>query len=377
MVPHIAVVFEFSTLNGGERSMLAVMRTLLADKAARFSAIAPSGGDLTSELQRLQIPLLPFTNRDELGKKLSPAELHKTLFDLIDAVKPDVVHSNSLSMSRLLGQLPWAGVRVPRTGHLRDIIKLNPTVIRDLNANHRLVAVSEATRRFHVAQGLDADRCVVIHNGVDLNLFSPRNAVESSDHPLLELPPGCKVLLCAGQICLRKGQHVLAKAVCQLLHDRSDVHLLIAGERHSAKQESIQYEQAIRNEFDAISKGGHLHMPGFCNDMTTLMNSVDMLVHASHQEPFGRTLLEAAASGLPIIATNVGGTPELLRNGLDAILVQAGNPDQLEEAITKLIDHPDLASSLAVSARQRIEELFTIETAARNLLGFWRSTIEQ
>ena len=72
MVPHIAVVFEFSTLNGGERSMLAVMRTLLADKAARFSAIAPPGGHLTSELQRLQIPLLPFTNRDELGQKLSP-----------------------------------------------------------------------------------------------------------------------------------------------------------------------------------------------------------------------------------------------------------------------------------------------------------------
>ena len=111
--------------------------------------------------------------------------------------------------------------------------------------------------------------------------------------------------------------------------------------------------------------------------MNTLMNSAHMFVQASHQEPFGRTLLEAAASGLPIIATNVGGTPELLRNGLDAILVEAGNPDQLAEAITKLIDHPDMANSLAVSARQRIEELFSIETAARNLLGFWRSTIEQ
>jgi len=101
------------------------------------------------------------------------------------------------------------------------------------------------------------------------------------------------------------------------------------------------------------------------------MNAADLLVHAARQEPFGRTLLEAASSGLPIVATNVGGTTELLRPDTDAILVSPGDISSLKAAIDRALTNPELCSSLAASARQRIEANFTIKYAADQLAEFW------
>ena len=370
-MPHIAIVFEFSTLNGGERSMLAIMNALKTNAAYKFSAIASAEGDLAAELFRLGIPIFPIAFRDEHGQKFPATVLHENLLKQIRAAGPDLVHGNSLSMARLIGQLSAEDVQVPRTGHLRDIIKLNRTVIRDLNANDRMVAVSEATRQFHVDQGLNPERSVSIYNGVDLQAFRQRDLNSRAHNVIADAPRHEKLLLCVGQICLRKGQLVLAQAVCQLLKQRDDIHLVIAGERHSAKPESIRYEAAIRQVFDEIGRPSRLHMLGYRSDINKLMNAADMLVHASHQEPFGRTLLEAAASGLPIVATNVGGTQEMLRGGKDAILVEPDQPDQLADAITQLLDVPGLAAAFADSARQRVEQNFAIQQAAENLAEFW------
>ena len=358
--------------------MLAVMKALIGNSTFRFSAIAPTDGDLADELRRLEIPLNAFATRDDSGKKLPASVLHENLANRILAIQPDILHSNSLSMSRLIGQLPASACRgVRRTGHLRDIIKLNKTVVCDLNANDRLVAVSAATKQFHVAQGLNSDRCAVIYNGVDLQLFCPRAGCDPSVVSTSQLPVRSKVVLCAGQICLRKGQLVLAQAVCQLLQKRDDIYLMVVGERHSAKLESIQYEAAIQTQFDTANRASHLHMLGYRSDMHVLMNAADMLVHASHQEPFGRTLLEAAASGLPIIATNVGGTSELLRHEQDAILVEPDQPEQLSAAMVRMIDQPQLAGTLAESARDRVVQMFSIERAAQELAEFWNDVASE
>ena len=358
--------------------MLAVMKALSGNVEYRFSAIAHGNGALAQELRQLDIPVCALATRDAAGQRFPSSVLHQNLADHIQAVQPEILHSNSLSMSRLVGQLPASvceGVR--RTGHLRDIIKLNKTVIRDLNANDRLVAVSAATRQFHVNQGLAMDKCCVIHNGVDLQQFCPRTDGDDSAILMPHLPANSKLVLCAGQICLRKGQLVLAQAVCQLLQQRDDIYLLIVGERHSAKAESVEYERAIQHQFIAAGRSDHLIMPGYRSDMHMLMNAADMLVHASHQEPFGRTLLEAAASGLPIVATDVGGTSELLRHGRDAILVEPDCPEQLCAAIVRLADQPEVACTLAESARGRVEELFSSQRAAQELAEFWDRVVSE
>lgn len=365
---HIAILFEFSSLNGGERSMLAVLNELTNNGTLRFSAIAPEQGDLAAQLQQLQISVAPLTIRDERGRR--PAEeIRSALLQIVDELRPDVLHANSLSMSRLIGQL--TNFNTKRTGHLRDIIKLNKTVIADLNHNDALIAVSNATRNFHVQQGLDADRCRVIYNGVNLERFTYRDKYETRQKLFPELSSSARLLLNVGQICLRKDQLTLARTVCRLLKERDDIHLLFAGARFSEKAESRKFEAAIQHEFAINGRSSHLQMLGQRDDVHLLMNSADLLVHTAKQEPLGRTLLEAAASGLPIVATDVGGTSEILTHGQQALLLPAGDESRLAAAITRLLNEEALSNRIANAASERVAADFSVAVATRNLAEFW------
>ncbi|MCA9062974.1 MAG: glycosyltransferase family 4 protein [Planctomycetaceae bacterium] len=389
MTRRIAIVFEYASLNGGEHSMLSVLQSLKASSNFRFCAIAPPVGALAESLRAVGVPLVPFETQDATGRRSSRGELHAQLHDILHAERPDILHANSLSMSRLLGS--FAGTcRQPSepailyTGHLRDMIRLSGTAVRDLNQLDRVAAVSAATRSYHIDQGLDAARCHVVYNGVDLQRFQPlsNDSVSNSSErmarihdllPSVRLPDDAIVVLCAGQICLRKGQTVVAEAIASLIPRFPRLHLLIAGVRYSAKPESVAFEQSIRVPFQRAGVEQHVHLPGVCGRMAELMPCCDLLIHAARQEPFGRVLLEAAACGLPVVATNVGGTTEMLRNQREAILVDADSADQLASAVAHLLTHDDLASNLGSSARLRVEQEFNLASATNALISFWGS----
>ena len=369
--PHIGVLFEFPTLNGGEHSMLAMLREL-TDSKFRFTAVAPPDGPLASALAEQSIPTVPFCVRGPDKRKRDTDELTAQLQAIVRQQQFDVLHANSLSMSRLTGrpelELPQA---TARTGHLRDIVKLSGAAIKHINLNHGLIAVSHATRDFHVGQGFDPSRCHVIHNGVDSETFRRNSTAQIRARMFPDIPADSAILLNVGQICLRKNQLGLARSVCRLLQTRSDIYLVLAGARHSVKQESVEYEQAVADEFRSIGKPHHLRMLGFRDDIPGLMNAADVLVHTAHQEPFGRTLLEAASSELPIIATNVGGTPEMLRDGLDAVLVEPGDTDALCCAMNGILNDTDGARLRSQSARTRAAWEFSAASAAEKTAAFW------
>lgn len=351
--------------------MLSVLELLRQDDQFEFSAIAPEVGELAERLARLKIRHVPFSVRPH-GVKQPTAVLHSQLQQIVTQTAPDILHSNSLSMSRLTGQIDFdARPSLVRTGHLRDIIKLSAKVIADLNANDALVAVSCATRDYHTNQGLDSERCSIVHNGVDTQIFQPQNTTSLRQRLLPQIPDDAKIVMNVGQICLRKNQLELARAVCRLLETRDDLHLVIVGERHSTKAESIAFENAIAAEFAAARKSARLHQLGYRDDVHLLLNAASILAHVAHQEPLGRTLLEAAACGLPIIATNVGGTSEILRHNQDALLIDATDQHQIAAAIDQLIDDEPRQQTLGKSGRQRVLDHFNVERAAEQLKQFW------
>lgn len=366
MTIRVGILFEFPSLNGGEHSMLSVVRQLR--DTFDFHALAPESGPLANALAELQIPHTPFSVRDTSGTKRPADEILIDLEQHQRTLKTGILHANSLSMARLTGQLKNNSCR---TGHLRDIMRLNRSVVSDLNHNKRLVAVSQAVRDFHHQQGLDAARCEVIYNGVDIEAFRPAQRTDRCHLISPAIGDEDFVVLSVGQICLRKGQQVTAQAVCELLKHRTDIHLVIVGERFSAKQESRDYEDSLRQIFAAAGVSEHLHLLGYRDDIPQLMNAADLLVHSAHQEPFGRVLLEAASSGLPIIATDVGGTAEMLHDGVEATLVRANESGDLAAAIRQAMDSPARLQRLASSARQRICDSFTIKIASQQLADFW------
>ena len=356
--------------------MLSVLERLNSGASIRFTAIAPSQGPLAERLRSLDIPIVPFVVRSSAGVKRDTNELTIELQSIVSELQPDLLHANSLSMSRLTGQVRWLSKSVCRTGHIRDIMKLSAKAISDLNRLDRIAAVSQATKDFHAARGLRPDLAQVIYNGVDTDRFRRRSRIDARRVLLPQLPESSRVLLNVGQICLRKGQLDLASAVVQLLETRDDVHLVLVGERHSEKQESAAYEQAIFDGFDSVGRAGHLHRAGYQENVEQWMNAADLLVHTAHQEPLGRVLLEAAACELPVIATAVGGTPEILEDQRAARLLPAGDLGALTECLTLALDNPSQGRSFAAVAVRRIKQEFGIMRSCHALQEFWSVALQ-
>ena len=370
----IAIVFEFSTLNGGERSMLAALDWLNAnDSKFEFVAIGPGTGRLADALQQRQIPLHDWSLNDLSGVRRPAEEIETSLCHIIKCIKPDLVHANSLAMSRILGRIS-SRLNRPTTGHLRDIIKLSAAAVTDLNRNQKLIAVSEATLHFHVDQGLGERQIIVVHNGIDLDQFQPRS-LTGWLHAELGLNRESPLIACIGQIGLRKGQDVLAAAAPNIVKHVPNTHFLLIGTRTSQKAESIEFEQTIRRRFNEAGLADHLHLLGNRDDVSRILGEIDLLVHPANQEPFGRVLLEASAAGVPIIATTVGGTSEIVLDSITGRLIPPKDPIALAKAVIKSLTGKTESQQFRHAARERALNEFSINIAAQKLSEFWNAVL--
>jgi glycosyltransferase involved in cell wall biosynthesis len=372
-MPRLLILCEYPTLLGGERSMLA---TLPAVQAAGFDVhiAAPPTGPLAAAIESSGALRTDWSITDDRGTRRPLDELRADLEQLTRRIEPNLVHANSLSMARVAGPV-MAGLGVPSIGHLRDIVKLSTQSMADVNAHRRLIAVSRATRDYHVAQGLDATKCVTIHNGVDLAAFHPRPATGYL-HRELDLLKDARFIATIGQIGLRKGTDVVLAAALQIADQLPDIHWLIVGERTSEKDESIEFEQLLHDIAAEPPLAGRVHLLGQRNDVEQLFNECTLLVHAARQEPLARVLLEAAASGVPMIATDVGGTREIFPTEADgALLVPSDNRDALAQAMLTLCRDNTRRGALGRAARRRAEAAFDIRSAAARLIQQYQTLL--
>jgi glycosyltransferase involved in cell wall biosynthesis len=356
---------EYPTLSGGERSMLS---TLDGASAAGFSitAAAPPEGPLAEALRDRGVDVLPFSVRDHAGQHRPQDRLREELAALLARIRPDLLDANSIATGRLSGPVV-AQSRLPGIAHLRDIVRLSAQAVADLGGHARLLAVSQATRRFHLEQGVDAGKTFALHNGVDLDRFRPR-AGAGFLHRELALPPAARLVGTIGQIGLRKGQDVLLRAAHRVAAESADVHWLIVGQRWSDKEESRRFENEL-HATAAQGLAGRVHFLGLRDDVDRIFDELTLLVHPARQEPLGRVLLEAAASGVPVIATDVGGTPEIFPEACQAArLVPPDDEAALGAAMCELLSDPGARARLSTAARQRVCEAFDARQAAAALV---------
>ncbi len=387
MTRRVAVLFEYSTVHGGERSFLSVVPFL---RTAGFEPVAlgPAEGDLARALHQAGVPLEPVDLSSGVSGPRSPGPRGATdletrrerLERAIRAVRPALVHANSLSMSRLLGPVARR-LGVLSIGHLRDIIRLSAAALRDVGLVDRLVAVSEATRSAHVAAGLGPAPVAVVYNGVDTEAFTPGRR-DPSLRSELGVPEDGVLIVSVGQLVARKGVDMALEAFARVAASaRSPVRFALAGERFSGKAEAVAYEEDLRARAERPPLEGRCRFLGFHHDMPRLLASADVLVHAARQEPLGRVLLEAAASELAIVATDAGGTSEIFPPVGDggsesARVVPVGDVDRMARELEVLVTDASMRSRVGRAARQRVRRDFTVETAARGLVEVYRGVLD-
>ena len=339
------------------------MLRLLPKEEFSSRVVAPSVGPFSAELDRLGIERLSWP--DDFFS-LTLEEKRISLEKILLPHPTDLVHANSVSMGRLSGPVLQA-LGIPGVSHLRDIIRLNHAAIDDLNQHKRLFAVSQATREFHVQQGIDPAKCVTLYNGVDLQEFRPKTPVKYLHHEL-GIPVQARLLGCIGQIGMRKGQDVLLDAVKPIL-EPLDLHLLLVGERFSGKDEAVQFEKNLRRHASS-----RVHFLGIREDIPDLLPELTLLVHPARQEPLGRVLLESLACGVPVIATDVGGTSEILPCRSQLIL--PNDPGELRLKLIAALENDAWRQEIAAESRQIAEFKFSDTSVVLQLMRQWMSVWE-
>ena len=368
-MPSVLVFGEYGVRNGGENSFLATIPFLNAAGWEVMAAV-PSDSEFSRALVDAGATVHPLWLKGLAGNRLSQEQIRFALASLIGEVSPDLVHANSLSMSRLLGPVAQE-LNIPSLGHIRDIIKCSAKAIADINCLDRIIAVSAATANFHESNGVDKGKLRVVHNGVDLDRFQPPATRHVDEDPVsgirkeLQLSSTSFLAICIGQIGMRKGVESVFEAMQEPIAKHDDVHLLLVGERHSQKAEAIEYEDRL-HEISQQFPSGRVHWLGRRDDVDRLLRECNLLVHMPRQEPLGRVLLEAAASGLPMVTTDVGGTREILI-GLERMIVPVADNYRNCFDFDSLYADKKLYNELSKQLRTLAVENFADRFAGQNL----------
>ena len=210
------------------------------------------------------------------------------------------------------------------------------------------------------------DRVLVIRHGIDLDQFSPGPA-DPAVVRSLGGGPGVRLIGILGRLHPSKQVDVLVAAVAQLRPRDERVVLAVVGGDFAGRGFS-GYGDELRARAQEVL-GDRVRFAGARSDVAAVVRALDVLVNASVAEPFGTSLLEAQASGIPVVATASGGAPEFVLDGTTGLLVPPRDPSAMAVAIDRLLDDPGLRRRLAAGGRLQAERLYTLDRKADEFGG--------
>lgn len=291
-------------------------------------------------------------------------------FDIIDAHfgHPEGVAAALLS---LVFQCPFS-ITMRGSEHLHGQYRLRRTLMRwALRRANRVIPVSEELRRFAITLGADPARVITIPNGIDTGIFHPRNREMCRTE--FGIPPGTRLVVSVGNLSELKGHHRTIRAVGSLADRGCNVQLWIAGGRGRAGD----YEPVLRREMadlkleDRVRLVGHLDREA----VAKLVSAADVFCLASEREGWPNVVHEALACGTPVVATRVGGVPEMIPSEQYGIVVPPGDQDALTAALEKALTRTwDREASAALGQARSWQQVATevvrqMELACREFGG--------
>jgi len=230
-----------------------------------------------------------------------------------------------------------------------------------------LVAVSQLVRQQSIEEGIRPEKIVVIPNGVDLPEIQPDQAALIRKEAALD--EDAFLILTAGRLWAEKGHIHLVRAMPEVVQAVPKVVLALAG------------EGVLRPELEAevrkLNVEDHFRFLGVRRDVLNWMAAADLFVLPSNSEGMPNALLEAMGLGLPVVATRVGGVPEIIRDGETGCLVPPQNPSALAIAIIALLRSPQERKRLGLNAREMVRREFQMEKMCDRYKSLLDITIDE
>lgn len=279
-----------------------------------------------------------------------------------------VVLNNSICVSLLFVEV-CRSLGIPLIVYERGIGILGKRHIDASGEVEASIPVSDAVRDHLVRNGFRAKVMRRIYDGIEVDRWRAdvdAPAVRTS----LGLPEGCRMVGIIGNIRFWKGQEHFIDAVKILLGRYADVHGLIVG---GWGESDRVYHDGLRRRVEESGLSDRVRFLGYRTDVPDLLSALDVFVHASTKpEPFGMVILEAMAAGRPVVATNIGGPPEILDGGRCGILVPPGDAGAIADACGKYFDDEGFRKGTVERAFERLEKEFRILRTVEQTVGLFR-----
>lgn len=356
--------------SGAERALLLTLRSL---DTSRYEphVIVGTDGQFAREVRSLGvacdvIPLIPLDRARPLASVVALARVTVAAA----RIRPAIIHSNDLPSFQPGG---YAGqlLRIPAITHVRfpDQAQGYRWFLRSGFSLAIFISHSFRTAALEEAPDVFADRANVLYDAVEIPcLWSPE--VRCARRRDLGLPVDRPVVALTGQVAEVKGIWEFVEAV-SLLRGTNAVFAVLG--------DDLQTAGALRRQMQArvleLGLADRVHFLGFRTDAPQICQLFDIVAVPSHVEPFGLASLEAMAAGRPVVASRVGGIPEVVVDGRTGVLVPPRDGKALADGLTKLLRDPEMQRQMGAAGRVRAEQFFGLSVHRDKLHAIYDSLL--
>ncbi len=353
-------------LGGAEQLLLSTVRKLDKEKFNISVCYFKGKGALRAEFEStgVRVFFLGDYSHWTIGKAIA-------LGCLLSELSPEIVHTH-LILATIVGRIIAWYSKVPvivTTEHnisnwqkkyflLFSIYKIT-TMFTD-----KIFAISEAVKKQLIMKGkIKSEKITVLYDGVDLSIFDPKLILEQSHYADSAYP----IIGCISRLDQRKGIRFLIEAITILKSQYPHIKLIIVGDgKERQRLESMATEHEVTE---------NVFFTGEQKNVIPYFQMFDIFVLPSLSEGLSVSLIEAMAMKKTIIATNVGGIPEVVANGKEGILVPPGQANEIASAIAYLLKNAKRANLMKVAARKKVERKFNLDILVKKLENFYETLV--
>ena len=345
----VLYVNQTGQMSGAERSLLALLTGL---GGAVEPLVACPEGDLAEALEKRGVPWTPIVGT-QASFRLHPAYTSRSLLEvgrsalslrrLATRSRPDLIHANT-TRAALLALFARRRIGPPVLAHIRDWTPAGrfPRAVHSLIARRADAVVANSA---YVASLFDGMRLRVpvrvIHNPVELDSFDPSVVDGIEVRRDLGLSAGELVLAVVAQLTPWKGQDDTIRMLAALPPGAGSPTLLIVGSAKfsgaGTRLDNVAYERRLRGLAAELGVSDRVRFLGERSDVPAVLAATDLLLLPSWREAFGRIAVEGMAMGVPVISTSVGGPAEIIRAGVDGLLLPPCSPELWADRVAPLL----------------------------------------
>jgi glycosyltransferase involved in cell wall biosynthesis len=357
-------------IGGTERQVANLARGIDSSQFDLHLACLCHTGELLEELETLRVPRPEF----RIGSLYSPRTLwqgirlaHYVRRNLIQIVHSYGFYPNVFAVP--FARLAGASIVVASIRDTGDLLTPMQTRLQKLVCRFAdcVLVNAEAIRESLIEQGYDPSKIVVIRNGIALSNFArgERNAALRRD---LGFPSSARLVAVFSRLNPMKGVEYFLDAAIILAERFPDVRFLVAGDGGSRKE--------LEDRACRLGLGPRIVFAGFRSDVRELLSEAAISVLPSLSEGTSNTLLESMAAGIPVIATRVGGNPEVIEDGVSGLLVPPRDSAAIAAAMIRLLEDEDLALRLGQAGMRRVSELFSLSGSVQQTEHLYQRLVE-